>query len=169
MAGFMAQLVLPFSSQAQKTAFTQWLDNNVVSSGDENEIRLRNSIRELPSRSPDFERLLLQASELISQNREDFLLLFSGINENEQESTPASWLISQWNAFQNQQSATHAVVHEIGKQSHKILASGQISPFLTWPGSTFLPASFHLLQAACSPFTGWDFLPFVNSISINAP
>jgi len=54
MAGFMVHLIVPFSSSAQKIAFTQWLDQNVVVTGNESEVKLRNSIRELPEQSGDY-------------------------------------------------------------------------------------------------------------------
>lgn len=118
MTGFLAHLMVPFSSQAQKTAFTRWLDHNVVESGNENELKLRNTIRELTEQTGDFWVLLQEASELVANHRDHFkILVASGDKNNTQEGT--SWLIDQWNIFQHQNSGFNSVLVE----SIKILSN----------------------------------------------
>ena len=74
MTGLLAHLLVPFSSHAQKTAFSQWLNQNVASSGDESESELRDAILKLPEQISDFRLLVEQASNLIASNKEDFSL-----------------------------------------------------------------------------------------------
>lgn len=168
MAGLLAHLVLPFSSDAQKTAFTQWLDHKVVASGSENEIKLRNTIRELPENSGDFWVLVEQASELIANHKDDFRFDFSFSDEENRH--VKSWLVGQWNLFHYQKSATNAVIPELSQLNFKWVS---------------LSNTFHSFLSAKTDFTAYSnsfisnlnidrvidrtIIPLVNEISINAP
>lgn len=114
MAGFLAHLIVPFSSQAQKTAFTRWLNHNVVSSGNESEIELRNTINELSDQTGDFWGLVQEASELVANHKDHFKILVSQPGEND-HSPQSDWLIDQWNSFQNQKSGFNSVLSESAK------------------------------------------------------
>lgn len=168
MAGFLAHLIVPFSSQAQKTAFTRWLNHNVVSSGNESEIELRNTINELPEQSGDFWGLVQEASELVANHKDHFKILVS--NPGETGNLPESnWLIDQWNSFQNQKSGFNSVLTE----SAKTLANW-VPQSLNF---SFFQADFetdhHGLykeQFSYSFRTSADLLqPLSSGISINAP
>ena len=170
MAGFMAHLVLPFSSHAQKTAFTQWLDHHVVATGDENEIHLRKTIRELPERAGDFWGLLLEASDLVINHQEDFRIRpFLPENRTEETHRPL-WLIGQWKLFQHQQTGTNAILPEIPQPVQKWISSNNISPL---PFSlTEKRAIRDLADEIVPPFTllpDRAIIPLVNGISIHAP
>jgi hypothetical protein len=170
MAGLLAHMMLPFSSQAQKTAFTQWLDHNVVASGNENEVKLRNSIRELPEQSGNFWILVQHASELVANHKDDFRIGFSFSDNEKQPQRVSTWLIGQWNVFQNQQTGQNAILPEITQ------------PFQKWiSGNTHLSAALHrtagplfdLRKFVAVPVLdtvpGKSLLPLISGISINAP
>ncbi len=169
MAGFMAHLIMPFSSHAQKTAFTQWLDHNVVASGNENEIKLRNTIRELPEQSGDFWILVQQASELVANHKEDFRIHFS-FSDGFEHHHMTSWLIGQWNVFQNHQTGTNAILPEIHQPVYKWISSNGFSsalqPCLTKVLSQF--QEFSIIQLPIIP-RAISLIPLESGISINAP
>lgn len=167
LAGFIAHLALSFSSKAQKTAFTQWLDHNVVSTGDDNEIRLRQTIRKLPEQTSDFSILLEKASELIANNKEEFRIR-PFIPENHQTGT-TSWLVGQWNVFQHQKTENSAVLQDfvnilpkwlpLNSSGFSLFSQADLSPFsLPEKANTY---------AFGRPAT--QFLPLISGISINAP
>lgn len=169
MTGLLAHLLLPFSTQVQKTAFTQWLDQKVVESGNENEGKLRDTIRQLPEKSADFWILVQEASELISNNKDDFQLNFAFGDENENHHV-TSWLVGQWNLFHYQQSATNAVLPELTQQFTKWISLPSISGNLL-PGSDQpldLRDGYHISLGELLPINR-TIIPLVNSISINAP
>jgi hypothetical protein len=171
MAGFMVHLIVPFSSSAQKVAFTQWLDHNVVSTGNESELKLRDSIRQLPEQSGDLWVLIQQASELIKNNRDDFRIHFAfDDNEHEEQQRVSSWLVSQWSVFQNHQDASNAVLPEIPHTIYKWLTlNSQNSGFFTQA----TPRLFDLSQAdfvnGASVWIQKAISPLKSGISINAP
>lgn len=170
MAGFMVHLIVPFSSSAQKIAFTQWLDQNVVVTGNESEVKLRNSIRELPEQSGDLWILIQQASELIKNNKEDFRIHFAFDDSEQQEQRVSSWLVSQWSVFQNHSDANNAVLPEVNPAINKWLTlNSQNNGFFT----SSIPKMFDLFQAdfgnRASVWIQNTISPLKSGISINAP
>jgi hypothetical protein len=168
MAGFLAHLVLPFSSHAQKTAFTQWLDHNVVATGDENEIKLRNTIRQLPERTGDFWVLIQEASELVSSHKDDFRLRVAVPDHT--SSQDSFWLIGQWTAFQHQQTGTNAILPDAVQSVQKWIASGSsVSGFP--PAYSGIPVFPDDMTAVLGQLTPGDhtITPLESGISINAP
>lgn len=167
LAGFLAHLALPFSAKAQKTAFTQWLDHNVVSTGDDNEIRLRNTIRQLPSQTSDFSVLVEKASELVANNKDEFRIQPFSAEGNQNEVT--SWLVSQWNVFQHQKTEKKAVLQELVKFLPKWISLQDV-PAAAWFSPTHLP-EFSLLTEPATLSDDWVriFPPLASGISINAP
>ena len=169
MAGFLAHLMMPFSSHAQKTAFTQWLDHNVVASGNESEIKLRNSIRELPEKSGDFWILVQQASQLVADHKDDFRINFS-ISDADEHQQVTTWLIGQWNVFQNHQTGSNAILPEIHQPFNK-----WISPNAFASSTISIPAkdlANRFLLRNEFPFEfipSRSIIPLASGISINAP
>lgn len=168
MAGFMAHLLVPYSSQAKKTAFTQWLNHNVVSSGNESEVELRNTIKELPEQAGDFWILVQEASELVASNRDHFKIPVSTSNQTESHSK-TGWLIEQWNMFQDQKSGFNSVLVE----SLKVL-SNWIPQTLGVSGITGNPARHQFIIHKEFIYSASDILactiqPLASGISINAP
>lgn len=171
MAGFMVHLVVPFSSSAQKIAFTQWLDQNVVVTGNESEAKLRNSIRELPEQSGDLWILIQQASELIKNNKDDFRIHFAFDNGEQQEHQQvSSWLVSQWSVFQNHSDASNAVLPEINPAINKWLTLNSHS---NGAFTQSVPKIFDIIQAnignSASSWIRNSLSPLKSGISINAP
>lgn len=168
MAGFLAHLIVPFSSQAQKTAFTRWLNHNVVSSGNESEIKLRNSINELPEQTGDFWGLVQEASELVANHKDHFKIFDSTPGETGNQ-TETNWLIEQWNSFQNQKSGFDSVLTEPVKTLSKWLPqTTDLASFKRDSGThqynVFRELFFFSFRTSTDLFK-----PLSSGISINAP
>lgn len=168
MAGFLAHLIVPFSSQAQKTAFTRWLNHNVVASGNESEIKLRNTIKELPEQTGDFWGLVQEASELVANHKDHFRISVSDYGKTGEQSE-SDWLIDQWNSFQNQKSGFNSVLTESVKVLSKwIPQTLHFSSFRedteTHQHNLFAELCFYTFRSST------DLLqPLISGISINAP
>lgn len=167
LTGFIAHLALPFSSKAQKTAFTQWLDHNVVSTGDDNEIRLRKTIRKLPEQTSDFSILLEKASELVANNKEEFRI--RPFVPGNQQNKVTTWLVGQWNVFQHQKAENNAVLQDLVKILPKWVSLSSAGPsFFSQSDSPQFPLLKGLNAFSFyKPVT--NFLPLISGISINAP
>lgn len=167
----MVHLIVPFSSSAQKIAFTQWLDKNVVVTGNESEAKLRNSIRELPEQSGDLWILIQQASELIKNNKDDFRIHFAfDESEHEEQQRVSSWLVSQWSVFQDHSDTNNAVLPEINPAINKWLTlNSQSNGVFTLSA----PKMFDLSQVdfgnRASVWIQNAISPLKSGISINAP
>lgn len=168
MAGFTAHLLVPFFGDVQKTAFTQWLDQNVVASGSDTELKLRHTIRELPKNSSDFQALVKEASELVANHKDGFRIAPFTSEDNENEVT--SWLIGQWSAFKHQQNGSNAILPEIIKPIQKWLTQTGIS-FQGIQTVTDLKLPDTNYFSILSDFTDFKQVlsPLVFGISINAP
>lgn len=169
MAGFMVHMVMPFSSSAQKSAFTKWLDHNVVTTGNEHEVKVRSLIRELQDEAGDFNHLLQQASELVSNHKDYFKIHFS-FDANEEHQKVSSWLIGQWNVFQNHQNGHKAILPEIHQSIHKWISPNSYN-------TTTLNRETKPADRLLSGIDVYNFSdkiihilnPLVSGISINAP
>jgi hypothetical protein len=168
MAGFLAHLVVPFSSQAQKTAFARWLNYNVVSSGNESEVKLRNTIKELPEQTGDFWGLIQEASELVANHKDHFRISVSDLAQTG-EPSESDWLIEQWNSFQNQKSGFNSVLAESIKSLLKWIPQNQ--HFSTFKRDAGLHQNIFFSELFfCSSLSAIDFVqPLISGISINAP
>ena len=168
LAGLLAHLFLPFSSDAQKTAFTRWLDHNVVSTGDETELKLRNIIRELPEKSGNLFVLIQEASELISNHKEEFKLKHAFPENSDKKVT--SWLVGQWNIFQHQKSGTDAILPDAVRSFHKWISSQQTPSFFsTISGTDENLCQFGQESLQLSKLIKRTVSPLISGISINAP
>lgn len=168
MAGFFAHLIVPFSSQAQKKAFTRWLNHNVVSSGNESEIKLRNSINELPEQTGDFLGLVQEASELIASHKDHFNIYVSNPTDTESH-TESSWLIRQWNSFQNQKSGFNSVLTESLKTLTKWIPQSSHHSASEIFSKTDQNKLFSELFVYTFRVSTNQLKPLVSGISINAP
>jgi uncharacterized protein (DUF2235 family) len=168
MTGFLAHLMLPLSSHAQKTAFTRWLDHNVVATGDENEAKLRNTIRQLSEQSNDFLILVQEASQLVANHKNEFRLNTS-LPENS-ESQVSTWLIGQWNVFQHQKTGMNAVLSDAAQPFQKWISSQNFLKYHSSPAVKhiqFLSNSFEVLIESSAIREA--IVPLISGISINAP
>lgn len=164
----MAHLLVPFSSQAKKTAFTQWLNHNVVSSGNEREVELRNTIKELPEQAGDFWVLVQEASELVASHRDHFKIPVTSNNHTKNQSE-SGWLIEQWNMFQDQKSGFNSVLVE----SLKVLSNWipQTPDISGITGNSDLHQFIFQKEVFYSSLglLSGNLKPLVSGISINAP
>lgn len=168
VAGMLAHLFVPFTSHAQKTAFTQWLNQSVAASGDDSENELRNAIRKLPEQTSDFRVLVEQASQLVASNKDEFKLNVAFPSSTGDQVT--SWLVSQWNVFQQQQTGTDALAPETSVPAQKWLNTNNLSKSIIGfskkmdgydrgtPVNLIIPQVQKILLE-----------PLVSGISINAP
>lgn len=169
-ASLLAHLVVPLSSQVKKAAFTNWLTNNVISSGSESELELRNSIRNLPEQSHDFWVLVQQASELVAANKDDFKLQLAHLSGNEKTANVTTHLIGQWSIFHSHSTAQNAVIPDIIQTFNKWFQSDSSqSTILFAPIKEIYQkfrSSFFYFNTFISVTTQ---IPLVSGISINAP
>lgn len=168
MAGFLAHLMTPFSSQAQKKAFTRWLDHNVVASGNENEIKLRNTIKALPEQNGDFWLLIQEASELVANHGDEFRFHVSNNGQKDHQRISII-LVDQWNTFQNQKLGFNSILTESIKTLSGWTSQSGFFPFI----GNFPNRILYLYQTkeifSFEKAVYRILIPLISSISINAP
>lgn len=168
MSGLLAHLVVPFTSHAQKTAFTQWLNQNVSSDSDDSERELRNAILKLPETATDFRILVEQASQIIESNKDDFNLN-RPLPENSSDQV-TSWLVGQWTKFQHQQTGSDALLPETPAPSQKWISSNNFSKSLfTNEIDRTVPECFESRKLYAFTNPAKSLQPLKSGISINAP
>lgn len=167
LAGFAAHAAVPFLGDVQKNAFTQWLGHNVVDGESGLSDSLRDRIRELPKESGDFQKLVRDASKLISENEENFQLYPVGSETHDDVVT--TWLIGQWSTYNHQQSNAKAVLPKIVAPIQKWLTQVSTSGALV-PATTQItaPISGQAILSGLDIITTF-FSPPSSGISINAP
>lgn len=167
MAGILAHLIIPFTSHAQKTAFSQWLNQNVVASGEESENELRDAIRRLTEQTADFRVLVQEASQLVASHKEDFRLNSAVPATTNDQVT--SWLVGQWNVFQHQQTGTDAILPDGSMPLHKWLNTNPFSKTFRAAAQIYTDsvrkADSHFFYSVASNLI----IPLASGISINAP
>ncbi|MFO7846165.1 MAG: hypothetical protein R6V27_06375 [Balneolaceae bacterium] len=170
--GFAAHLSVPFFSDVQKTAFTQWLNQKVVAAdGDYEQVSdLKKRISQLSSEAPNFFLLVQDASRLIADYKDTFdISPFSSGQQQDRDQVVLNWLIGQWNTFKHQQSTANAVVPETVHPLQKSVT--QLQPFA---GTITVTVKIYLQKSFSGIFTP-EFLPGIplsppaSGISINAP
>lgn len=166
LAGMAAHLVMPLSSQAQKTAFAQWLDHKVEDTNKESESTIRYHIRQLPSQSESFDLLLREASLLITAYQSDFKL---PVKENEgNPGDLGQWLIKQWSNHQDHSSQDTVLPESIQPLQKWLLH--QHNPL---KGSAVLSNFARPLQKYITETPVFVLkllpIPFLSGTSINAP
>lgn len=168
IAGMLSHLLFPLFGDAQKTAFTQWLDQNVIATGGETELKLRSAIRELPKNTADFQSLVQEASQLIATHKEDFRI--APFASEEEHKNVSSWLIGQWSVFKLQQNGVNAILPEVVKPIQKWISESDFNLSSTAPANTAtLQRSEYFIEIITPVFLNRALSPLVSGISINAP
>jgi hypothetical protein len=166
--GLAANVSLPYSSNAQKTAFTQWLDRNVVGNGDEGESAIRSHIRELPHRHDSFPLLLEQATLLVVNHINDFNLPLE--KKNTDTGLIGIWLFEQWSQYQDESGSMNALIPEVLKPGLKWLIHNNTFNTAIFATEASIPKAdftdsldkiLYIIQSLP--------IPFLSGISINAP
>jgi len=168
LIGLTTHLLIPFFGNAQKTAFTQWLDTNIVATGDETEIKLRSTIRNLPDNTDDFWMLLQEASEIISNHKDEFRI--SPFSKPDNDNQVSGWLIDQWSIFKHQKAGTNAVLPDAMAQFQKWISQtndSAASALSNQQKSLRTYFTSHILSL--SDVINRNFTPLIDGISINAP
>jgi hypothetical protein len=168
VAGMAAHLAIPYSSKAQKAAFAQWLDRNVVANGDEHESDIRTHIRKLPSEHESFPVFIEKASLLVVNHINDFNLPLE--QKAGDTGTVGVWLIGKWSQYQDESGSMDALLPETLKPALKWLLHN--NPFI----GALSQASKLIPQPAIAEklsnvlfITQNQPIPFLSGISINAP
>jgi len=130
----LGHLAIPFSSQAKKAAFTNWLSHNVITSDSRSEQELRDTILDLPSHSQNFEILVKQASELIANHKENFRFNLGIPISDGADQRMSTLLIDQWSVFNSHKTGQVAVIPDLFKSVNKLLPSKTMFP--ATPGFT---------------------------------
>jgi len=166
----IGHLAIPFSSQAKKAAFTNWLSHNVISSDSRSERDLRNTILELPSHSQNFEVLVKQASELIANHKEKFSFNLGMPFSDGADQRMSTLLIDQWSVFNSHNTGQLAVIPDLFQTVSKWLPSKTIFPVT--PGFTSKPAlKPHLSTKITTPYQPPTVVvvPLISGYSIHSP
>ena len=168
LTGLLAHLFVPFTSHAQKAAFTRWLDHNVVESGNESEIELRKTIQKLPKESTNFWILVEEATELVAAHQDHFKIHLSDHGASKTQPT-TNRLIDQWNMFQDQKSDFNSVLVE----SVKVFSNWipQHADFSSVFGNSERQNLTHQTRVFyhSAVILGNSITPLISGISINAP
>jgi len=165
--GMAAHIAIPYSSKAQKNAFAQWLDRNVVENGEESETTIRAHIKKLPAQNENFPLLLEQASMLVVTNKNDFKLPINKASDD--TGTISLWLFEKWSQHQDEAGSKDALLPETIKPSLKwALQNNSLTSFLNLSAAHLLPAIPESLDNILLVIQNRP-LPFLSGISINAP
>ncbi|MEX2602544.1 MAG: hypothetical protein WD355_12900 [Balneolaceae bacterium] len=165
--GMAFYISFPYSSQAQKTAFAEWLNESIISGESDNESVIRDQLRRLPYQSESFDSFLHQASLLISSNKTDFGLPVDSDSTEPKEF--GQWLYTQW-TLQQDSATSGAVVPDTIQPTPKWHFQHQPTPAnstkfirdLIQSYSNLLPDVFvYVIQKLP--------IPFLNGSAINAP
>jgi hypothetical protein len=165
--GMAVHIAIPYSSEAQKNAFDQWLDRNVVENGEESESTIRAHIKKLPAQTENFPLLLEQASMLVVNHKNDFKLPLR--KESKDAGSISLWLFGKWTQSQNETGSMDALLPETLKPGLKWTL--QNNPLATYPGSSGaiqLPEFSEILNDILLVIQNKP-VPFLSGISINAP
>jgi hypothetical protein len=168
VVGMAAHLAIPYSSKAQKTAFAQWLDRNVVDNGEERESTIRSHIRSLPSQHESFPVLLEKASLLVVNHINDFNLpLNQGTSDT---GIVGVWLIGKWSQHQDESGSMDALLPETLKPALKWLMHNNLFNGVLNPAYRLLsqPVYTDRLNDVLFIIQNQP-IPFLSGISINAP
>lgn len=165
--GMAAHIAIPYSSKAQKNAFAQWLDRNVVENGEESETTIRAHIKQLPAQNENFPLLLEQASMLVVTHKNDFKLPIN--NASEDTGAISLWLFDKWSQHQDEAGNMDALLPETLKPSLKwTFQNNPITGQLNLSVTRLLPTLPEILNEVLLVVQNRP-LPFLSGISINAP
>lgn len=166
----IGHLAIPFSSQAKKAAFTNWLSHNVISSDSHSEQDLRNTILELPSHSQNFEVLVKQASELIANHKEKFRFNLGMPLSDGADQRMSTLLIDQWSVFNSHKTGQVAIVPDLFQPVNKWLPTKIIFPYSSdlFSGKTLNLVRISYLDSDIQP-TNWVIEPLISGYSIHSP
>ena len=166
-AGFAAHIAIPFFGDLQKSAFTQWLDQNVKVESDNLNNDLRDRIRELPDEAANLWVLIQDASKLVSENEDNFRI--RPFTAESHQDRVVTWLIGQWSSYKHQQNNTKAVLPKIIAPVHKWLTqSVSFSASFSEPFVQSAPKNSFTIISVPSVIISL-FSPPSSGISINAP
>lgn len=165
----LCHIIVPFSVQANKAAFSFWLSNNITIQS-ESEIHLRDSILQLSDRSPSLYALVEEASELVRNHQDKFHLNLPLPAEESSSRTVTFLLLDQWSAVNTQRGVQDAILPDITQNFQKwihpplvsilfnkeFLRDGVLELFTEY----FINPARHLFYLL---------IPLSGGISINAP
>jgi len=166
----LGHLAIPFSTQAKKTAFTHWLSHNVISSDSHSDQDLRDTILELPSHSQNFEILVRQASELISNHKDKFKFNLGHPFRDGSDHRMSTLLIDQWSAFNSHKTGQLAVIPDLLHTVNKWLPSKTVFPSTSGlvSGSLLRPQVSTVINSQYQPPAA-AVVPLASGYSIHSP
>lgn len=166
-AGFASHIAIPFLGDLQKSAFTQWLGQNVKVESDNLNSDLRDRIRKLPDEAANLWVLIQDASKLVSENEKDFRI--NPFTAESQQDQVTTWLIGQWSSYKHQQNNAKAVLPRIIAPVHKWMTqSVSFSASFSEPVVPSPPKNSLAVISVPSVIISL-FSPLSSGISINAP
>jgi thiamine biosynthesis lipoprotein ApbE len=162
LLGFVLHLAMPIQESKTHSEFTSWLDAKVKS---EENAKVRSLIESLADDAEELETLIRKASEIVSENSDDFELPVS------KDSDVFDVLIGEWNAYQNATSGMgKAVVVENIKSN--AVSQKEVAPLKKASKSVLESCMNNLVtvEAGWQTFTDQSYSkPFLSGVAINAP
>lgn len=162
LLGFVLHFASPTQESKTHSEFTSWLDAKVKT---EDNSEIRKLISELADDVEELESVIRKASEIVSENSDDFELPFG------EEENVLDVIIDEWNAYQNSSNGMgKAVIIETVKsnavQQNEALNSSKASKSV----SASCMNNLVTLEAGWKIFSQiTSSTPFESGVAINAP
>lgn len=164
LLGFMLHFAEPIQDSKAHSEFTSWLDAKVKT---EDNSEIRKLITNLADDAGELESVIRKASEIVSQNSEDFELPFG----ESETSDVFDVIIGEWNAYQNSSSGMGKAVFVENLKSN-VVSQKEASSLKKSAKSISESCINNLVtvEAGWNTFTDQNFSkPFISGVAINAP
>jgi len=164
LLGFALHLSEPIQESNTHSEFTSWLDAKVKT---EENAEIRKLITDLANDADELESVIRKASEIVSENSEDFELPFG----ESETSDVFDVIIDEWNAYQNSSAGMgKAVIIETAKSN---AVQQNEAPNLNKASKSVSASCMNNLvtiEAGWNTFSqNTSSLPFISGVAINAP
>jgi thiamine biosynthesis lipoprotein ApbE len=160
--GFILHFAQPIQESKTHSAFTSWLDAKVKT---EENAEIRKLITDLSSETEELESVIRKASEIVSQNSDEFELPVSD------DSDVFDVILDEWNAYQNSTSGMGKAVVVENIKSNAVSQKEAASLKKTSKSiSESCLNNLATVEAGWNTFTAQNFSkPFKSGVAINAP
>tara|TARA_R110002124_G_scaffold285065_2_gene463145 strand:- start:9900 stop:10445 length:546 start_codon:yes stop_codon:yes gene_type:complete len=164
LLGFVLHFAEPIQESKTHSEFTSWLDAKVKT---EDNSEIRKLISELADDAEELESVIRKASEIVSQNSEDFELPFG----EEENPDVLDVIIDEWNAYQNSSAGMgKAVVVENIKSNAFSQKEAASLKKASKSVSESCMNNLVTVEAGWNTFSAQSFSkPFISGVAINAP
>ncbi|MFY0683291.1 MAG: hypothetical protein JXR20_01965 [Balneola sp.] len=164
LLGFVLHFAEPIQESKTHSEFTSWLDAKVKT---EDSSDIRKLITSLADDAGELESVIRKASEIVSQNSEDFELPINGSGD----SDVLEVIIDEWNAYQNSSNGMGKAVIIESAKSNAVQQNEALSlSKATKRASVSCRSNSVLLETDWNIFShNNSSTPFESGVAINAP